>query len=71
MVPDIETTRIDLTTIVRALRLLNRSWAVAREWAADFPESRCVPEALDRILAILDAEQTSRHSAEGDGSDSK
>src|SRR5207245_1588772 len=56
MVPDIETTRLDLTSVVSALRILHRSWDVWREWAPDVPASACLPAALAEIAATLDAD---------------
>ena len=55
MIPDVATTRLDLTTVITAIRVLHRSWDAVREWATDVPASICLPETIEQIGATLDA----------------
>jgi hypothetical protein len=64
MVPDIETTRVDITMVVQALQILGSSWEVTREWAKEMPACRCVPAALSRLSTILDASDSQEADAE-------
>jgi hypothetical protein len=54
LVPDIETTRMDLTTVVTALRILERGWEATCEWAKEMPPSKCLPATLSKLSALLD-----------------
>ncbi len=53
LVPDVETTRVDLSMLVTALRILERSWEATREWATELPPSKCLPAALSQFAVLL------------------
>lgn len=58
MVPDIESTRMDLMMVLTALRILARSWEVTREWASDMLPCASVSQALREVETLLDGKST-------------